>query len=229
VKGLLGIGLPTIAISMMSQVIEPRLAIIMTIIPMFASNLWQVYRSGNIIRTIRKYWVFSLALSVTILFTSTYSKSVSSDGILIALGSVIITYAVLGLLKWAPKISARHDSKAQAGFGTTAGLLGGFTAIWAPPLIIYLTSRDTPKEEFIRATGLLITLGSAPLIIGYMQNGLLTSDLSVSSSLMVFPALFGFLIGEYLRKYIAAEKFSAIILVIFAVMGTNLIYRGFTG
>lgn len=226
IKGALGIGLPTIAISMMSQIIDARLAITMTIIPMFASNLWQVYRSGNIIKTIRKYWIFSCALAAAILFTSIFSKSVSSNIILIVLGCVIITYAILGLLKWAPKIAQQHDGKAQAGFGITAGLLGGFTAIWAPPLIIYLTSRQTPKEEFIRATGLLITVGSTPLILGYTQNGLLTSELALSSSLMVVPALLGFLIGEYLRKYIAAEKFSAIILALFALMGANLIYRG---
>ncbi|UTW55064.1 sulfite exporter TauE/SafE family protein [Kordiimonas sp. SCSIO 12610] len=227
IKGLIGIGLPTIAISLMSLVIDARLAITLTIIPMFASNIWQVYRGGKILETLRKYWIFSTLLIISIFCTALISRSVSSDIILIILGSVVTIYAILSLLKWAPRIAAQHDPHAQTGFGLAAGILGGFTAIWAPPLIIYLTSRQIPKDEFIRATGMLITVGSTPLLFGYVQNGLLTPELATTASLMTIPVLIGFIVGEFLRKYISTAKFHTIVLSIFAVMGANLVYRGF--
>lgn len=227
IKGLIGIGLPTIAISMMSLIIDARLAITLTIIPMFISNLWQVYRSGEIWETFQKYRVFSALLIISILISALSSKTIPSNFILIILGTVITVYAILSLLKWTPHISERYDIHAQAGFGMIAGILGGFTAIWAPPMIIYLTSRQTPKEDFIRATGMLITIGSIPLLIGYIQNGLLTKDIALSATFMIIPVLIGFAIGEHLRRYVSAQKFLKIVLCIFTIMGINLIYRGF--
>lgn len=226
IKGLIGIGLPTIAISLLSLVIDARLAITLTIIPMFASNVWQVFREGRIRETLKRYWIFSTILIVSILTTALFSRVIPSNIILIILGAVVTTYAILSLLKWTPQIADKYEAHAQAGLGLAAGLLGGFTAIWAPPLIIYLTARQTPKDEFIRATGMLITIGSIPLLIGYVQNGLLTSDLVATAGMMVIPVLMGFIAGEYLRHYISTAKFHIIVLGIFAVMGTNLIYRG---
>ena len=227
IKGLIGIGLPTIAISMMSLVVDARLAITLTIIPMFVSNLWQVYRIGVIWATFLKYKVFSALLIISILISALSSKTIPSDIILIILGPVITVYAILSLLKWTPYIDKKHDNYAQTSFGLIAGILGGFTAIWAPPMIIYLTSRQTPKEDFIRATGMLITIGSIPLLAGYIQNGLLTKDMAISSTLMIIPVLIGFAIGESLRRYVPAQKFLTIVLCIFTVMGITLIYRGF--
>ncbi len=226
IKGLIGIGLPTIAISLLSLMIDARLAITLTIIPMFVSNVWQVFRGGKIQETFKRYWIFSTILIVSILTTALFSRAIPSNIILIILGAVVTIYAILSLLKWTPHIAGEYDAHAQAGSGLAAGLLGGFTAIWAPPLIIYLTARQIPKDEFIRATGMLITVGSIPLLIEYIQNGLLTSKLATTSGIMVMPVLIGFITGEYLRRYISTTKFHTIVLGIFAVMGTNLIYRG---
>jgi len=45
VKGMLGIGFPTAAVSLMAQVTDARTAITLVIMPMLVTNIWQVYRS----------------------------------------------------------------------------------------------------------------------------------------------------------------------------------------
>jgi len=49
VKGALGIGLPTISISILAQFTDPRVAIALLLLPAIVSNTWQVYRGGQIV------------------------------------------------------------------------------------------------------------------------------------------------------------------------------------
>jgi hypothetical protein len=69
VKGLVGIGLPTAAISMLTMVIDPRTAIAMGLGPIIASNAWQIWTMGDLRGAISRYWVFAIALGVSVFLT----------------------------------------------------------------------------------------------------------------------------------------------------------------
>ena len=228
IKGIIGIGLPTISIALISQFTDPRTAIALVMIPMLMTNVWQVYRSGKIIETFRQYWVFALILCISIFSAAQFSAEISTHIILTLLGCIIIIYALTGWLKIAPKIPAKYDRYSQVFFGLLSGILGGFTAIWAPPMIMYLTSKNLSKDEFVGATGLLITLGVIPLILGYWQNGLLTSSVAITSSIMIIPALLGYILGEFLRPHLPTKQFYNLVMLLFCTMGVNLIIRGFS-
>ena len=62
IKGVAGIGLPTASIALMTLVLDPRTAIALVMFPMVGSNLWQLLRSGQIVRTAKRYWLFALIL-----------------------------------------------------------------------------------------------------------------------------------------------------------------------
>ena len=87
--------------------------------------------------------------------------------------------------------------------------MGGLTAVWAPPLAIYLAARQADKDEFVRASGLLILLGSLPLAASYVAQGLMTGWLALLSGAMILPALIGFTAGEALRARLSPERGSA--------------------
>jgi len=104
-------------------------------------------------------------------------------------------------------------------------VLGGLTAVWAAPIVIYLVSRRTEKEEFIRATGLLITFGSIPLIFGFWSNGIFSQDEATLSAFLIIPALLGFRLGEAIRRRLPVERFAATVQGFFLLMGLNIIRR----
>ncbi|MEM7239977.1 MAG: sulfite exporter TauE/SafE family protein, partial [Pseudomonadota bacterium] len=70
IKGTVGIGLPTAAVGMMSQVIDPRAAISLVVLPSLLSNAWQIIRAGGFLAALRRYWVFLVCLSGLILMVS---------------------------------------------------------------------------------------------------------------------------------------------------------------
>ena len=94
-------------------------------------------------------------------------------------------------------------------------------------MVVYLVSRRIEKDDFVRASGVLLFIGSVPLLFGYWQNGLMTRDLAVMSMAMIVPTLLGFSVGEAIRRRMDATRFQKLILFIFLLMGLNLIRRSF--
>jgi uncharacterized membrane protein YfcA len=150
----------------------------------------------------------------------------ASDELLMGvLGAVVLIFVAINITSWAPRIADTWDRSAQIGFGGGAGLLGGLTSIWLPAIMIYLLARDTSKEEFVRATGLLLFTGSLPLFAGYISTGLLTGPLALLSLALIVPTWAGMALGARLRGKLSEDAFRKVLLGVFALIGLNLIRR----
>lgn len=229
VKGTVGLGLPTTAIGLMTLVVAPRTAIVMTLLPMLLANAWQVFRMGGILATARRFGVFGVTLMLGVGVTTLLAAQASDRLIYGMLGGVIVLFATVNLAVTVPPLPARFDRPAQVVFGILAGIMGGITAVWAPPMAIYLTAMQVPKDDFVRATGLLIFLGCLPLVWGYWVTGQMTGPLMGLSALMMVPTLLGFSLGERLRRGMDQARFRKVFLWIFLILGLNLIRRAIWG
>lgn len=226
IKGTVGIGLPTASVGLMTLVVEPRMALPLVIFPSLLSNGWQVWRVGGLWATLRRFWIYIACLMVTIGVVSlTLTASVSTETLLLVLGLVIILFS-LSSLTWSPPfLPARLDRAGQIVSGVASGALGGLTAIWAPPMVTYLMARRVEKDEFMQATGVMIFMGTLPLIYGFWQVGILTGPSAGLSLGLTIPAIVGFTIGEVIRRHLDAERFRTAVLVVFLLMGLNLLRR----
>ena len=98
IKGLIGIGLPTAAVGILSQVIDPRVAIALMVFPSLISNAWQVWRMGGLAGALRRYWVFLVMLCGMILAWSVLvTGSVPTETLMLVLGCVICKRPVKSL------------------------------------------------------------------------------------------------------------------------------------
>ena len=226
VKGTTGIGLPTAAVGMMSQVIDPRQAIALVVFPSLLSNAWQMWRSGGVGEVLRRYWIYIGCLMGLIAVVSvTLTAQVETGTLMIILGCVVMLFSVSSLVWSPPFLPERFDKAGQVVAGIASGLLGGLTAIWAPAMVTYLMARRVAKDDFVAATGVMIFAGTLPLIGGFWTSGLITGASSGVSLALTLPALAGFAIGEALRRRLDAELFRTVVLLVFLVMGLNLIRK----
>lgn len=226
VKGTTGIGLPTAAVGMMSQMIDPRQAIALVVFPSLLSNAWQMWRSGRVGEVLRRYWLYILCLmSLIAVVSATLTAAVETEVLILVLGCVVCLFSVSSLA-WAPPfLPERWDRVGQAVAGVASGVLGGLTAIWAPAMVTYLMARRVEKEAFVAATGVMIFAGTLPLIGGFWSAGIITGPSAGVSVLMFLPALAGFTLGEALRRRLDAARFRKVVLLVFLVMGLNLIRK----
>lgn len=227
VKGVLGIGLPTISISMLAQFVDPRVAIAFLLLPALITNMWQIYRGGQIKRSALKLWPFVITMAVVMFISSLFAARASTKVLVLGIGIMVVLWTITSLIKSPPRIPVHLDRPVQFFLGAVAGAMGGLTAMWSPPMVIYLLSTKCDKEDFVRFTGFLILCGTVPLTIGYLLNGLLDKKLAIASLMMIVPTLIGFTIGEYLRRFLGGQQFQKAVLVVFCLMGLNLIRRSF--
>lgn len=225
IKGLTGIGLPTAAIAFMTLFLDPRTAIALVLFPMVGSNLWQMIRGGEIRQSIKRYWLFSCILLAGVAATAFGTQNASDRVLLLALGIVVLIFVAITWRNLIPPLPAAYDKYAQVGFGLLAGIIGGMTAAWGPPMAMYLTTKRVDKDEFVRATGFMITMGSLPLVYAYIQLGFMTGPLAIISVAMLVPTLMGFSLGEVLRRRLSAEAFRNALLIAFVLLGLNMIRR----
>lgn len=227
IKGTVGIGLPTVSVGMMTQFVPPHTAIAVVVLPLLFSNFWQVYRARIGLDALRDYWPLILCMVVSLWLTTFFTVRVSADVLLGVIGTAIVIFAATSLARTPPQLSPGRNPVAQTIAGISAGIMGGFTSIWAPPIVTFLIARRASNEEFIRATGLILFIGGIPLAAGFWQTGLLNSETGPLSALMILPTLLGFTIGEAVRKRLHPDRFRAVLLWVFLLMGVNLLRRAF--
>ncbi|MDX1738616.1 MAG: sulfite exporter TauE/SafE family protein [Alphaproteobacteria bacterium] len=223
VKGAIGIGLPTTAMSLMLLFFAPEIALGIVILPIVFTNGQQFFSTPNKKLTIREYWPFAAWSMVTILLVSLYALEASIDYLRLIIAITILLFCLSQIFRLDFKFVRSHDKLSQAGFGIVAGICGGLTSIWAPPILIYTISKGVKKEEFVAAAGFLIFVTSIPLLGGLMAAGIMTSNVVMASLLCVGASTLGFLIGAKIRIYINENTFRYLLLGFFSIAGIRLL------
>src|SRR5471030_971601 len=99
VKGILGQGLPTVAIGLLSLIISPGEAAALVVIPALITNIWQAWFGPSLLPLIRRLWPTLLAS-----FVGTFVATALGLGLLTpeaaALASKVLVVALIcyGLL-----------------------------------------------------------------------------------------------------------------------------------
>ena len=230
VKGTLGIGLPTAAVSLMAQATgDTRAAIALAIVPMILTNGWQVHRAGGARETWRRFRTLAIVSVAGIAAVGLFAARVPTPVVTLALGAAVSLFALVSLARELPRVPERLDGAAQLVAGLASGLMGGLAGVWAPPIVVYLHGIGLDKEGFVRASGLLLALGSATLAASYAANGLLDARHALAGLALVAPALAGFALGERVRARLSGIAFRRAVLLFFLVMGLNLVRRALLG
>ncbi|MDC1121415.1 sulfite exporter TauE/SafE family protein, partial [Alphaproteobacteria bacterium] len=194
VKGFLGIGLPAAAMAFLTLVMDPTIAISLLTLPIIFTNVMQYARCENPRPIARKYWVFALAIIVSIFITSFFILSYPKTMLTISIGLAMIAFSLTQMTGARLPIGSGYGW--HVGVGLFSGVLGGLSSIWSPPVAMYLLARDVDKSEFIGATGFLFLAGSLPLAAGLALAGVLTIDTVLHSLMGLIVVLVGFRIGE---------------------------------
>ena len=224
IKGFLGIGLPPAAMVILTLVVETPIAISLLTLPIIFTNLFQYLGCKSRVEIAKKYWLFGASIMASIFFTSFFIMTFPKSIISVTIGVAMISFSLSQML--GAKISFGASSIWHIAIGTFAGVLGGLSSIWSPPIAMYLLARNVSKAEFIGATGFLFLVGSVPLAIGLSFAGVLTIDTVLHSLIGLIVVLLGFWLGKWLRGYVRQDSFRRIVLWAFLIMGSRLIAIG---
>ncbi|MER9584667.1 sulfite exporter TauE/SafE family protein [Mesorhizobium sp. M0276] len=224
VKGVVGMGLPTVAMGLLAVTMPPPQAAALLLIPSLVTNLWQLLTGPSFGGLCKRLWTMMAGIVLgTVagagLLTGAHT-GVASEG----LGAALVLYAVFGLAKAGFSTPARHEVWASPLVGVATGLVTGATGVFVIPAVPYLQSLRLEKEDLIQALGLSFTVSTAALAIGLFRTGALTSPTAqlAGSVVALAPALAGMFAGQALRQKMSVETFRMVFFVGLLALGVYL-------
>ncbi|PRY19857.1 hypothetical protein CLV78_11721 [Aliiruegeria haliotis] len=227
VKGAVGFAMPMIMVSGLASFLSPELALAALILPTLVTNYQQAFRDGFAAawRAIRARRVF-LSVGAVCLVASAQLVTVLDERVLFALiGVPIVLFGVVQLVGVDISISEGRRLPVEVALAACAGVVGGVSGVWGPPLVLLLTAMGTPKAEQVRTQGVAFGLGAALLTMTHLQTGVLNASTVPLSAAMVVPALIGMRIGQKVHDRLDQRKFRNATLVVLVVAGANLLRR----
>ena len=94
------------------------------------------------------------------------------------------------------------SARTEAIVAAFAGFIGGFSGVWGPPTVAYLTALNTEKSEQMRVQGVIYGMGAVALTAAHVTSGVLRAETLPFSVAMVIPAVTGLLVGQALHDRI---------------------------
>lgn len=227
VKGVIGIGLPLLLVPLTAQFLDLPVAVALLSVPMVATNLGQAMEGG---RTLPAVWRLAPILGALVLGTLVGVHlliSVAKRTLEIGVGASFVLLSVT--LLCLPRIRVKRGAEPWAGplVGLIAGVLGGVTAMFGPPLIAYQIGLGIDPNTFVKHMAILALTGTATLLLALGGSGSLSgTDLLVSAAAIV-PIQVGMPIGRWLRGRVPPVLFRAAVLCALAGAGLDMLHRAF--
>jgi hypothetical protein len=225
VKGVIGFGLPLVAMSLLSSVIPVDVALALLVLPIVSTNLWQGLQGGYFMAIARRFWSMIAMLGVGIFVGASIVAGIDDRTLFLVIGMAIVVF--VGFSVWQPRFVL--DDKTVRWLspivGFLSGVIGGISTIYGPPMLIVLTSLRLPKDFFVAAVGVVLFSGSIFLTIAFSSVKILTADLVLPSALSALPVFAGMYAGRVLRNRIPQEGFRRVILLSLFLISLNLIRR----
>ncbi|MEM9716388.1 MAG: sulfite exporter TauE/SafE family protein [Pseudomonadota bacterium] len=228
-KGVVGIGLPAFLIGTMSLFLEPRDVILIILFPIMLTNIRQGLIGEPLADVFVRYRILALVSAIVIFGVAFFAGQVPTNILLIVVGAAVTFFGVSSLLGGVPRLPDAYVSVGQTVTGIVSGILGGLTAIWGPPIAMYLMARDVSKAEFVQVTGMLFSVGAIFMGLGVFIAGEMTWRSAFQSALMLPIVFGGMFIGEAIRDRLNRDLFYKLVLIGFFLIGLNLIRKGIFG
>lgn len=227
VKGVAGMGLPTVAMGVLSAIMPPISAASLLVIPSFVTNFWQLFTGPNFVALIKRLWVMMLGIMVGTLAGSWLLISANTVYASVGLGAALVIYAVHGLFVKPLSVPARFERPLSPVIGLTTGLINGGTGVFTLPAVPYLQALGLSKDDLIQALGLSFTVSTIALAAGLARGGAFHLENISLSALAVIPALLGMRVGTAVRERISAATFRRWFLILIAILGLELAVHPF--
>jgi uncharacterized protein len=222
IKGVIGLGLPTVSVGLLAVVMPPSHALAIVIVPAIVTNIWQTFVGPYLRDIIRRLWPLMAGTVVGIrlnagMLTGPYARYGS-----IVLGVLLVIYAIVGLTKFSFKV-ARSDEKWIGGIvGVITGAVSAATGVQVIPSMPFMQAIGMEKDELVQALGVFFTVATLALAFNLTSAGLLDASTALPGVVAMACAFTGMFIGQAVRTRMRPEAFRHWFLIAMIFLGLYL-------
>ena len=227
VKGVTGMGLPTVAMGLLGSALSPVAAASLLFVPTLVTNVWQIIAGPSLGRIVRRLWPLMLGVVVATVAGAALLVRVEPRWSGMALGVALILYAVYSAFAPQFRVPASKESWLSPLVGAVSGVVTGATGVFVMPAVPYLQSLGLDRDELVQALGLAFTVSTISLTSGLLVHGAFGVQQLGLSALAIAPALAGMWLGQKIRGRISAKAFRLCFLGFLLLLGIELATRPF--
>ncbi len=223
VKGVIGLGLPTISLALLTVALGLPEAMNLLLVPSAATNLWQAVVGGNGKALLRRLWPFLATAAATVWIGAQALTRADLSHLSALLGVLIVVYATVSLTGFRLTLSDRQAARAGPWAGSVNGILTGMTGSFVFPGVLYLQAIGLSRDELVQAMGMLFTVSTLALAAAHGGTGLLAADLCLLSTAALLPAIIGMALGQRIRKGLSEDVFRRVFFFSLLVLGLYIV------
>ena len=224
VKGVIGMGLPTVSIGLLGLLITPIQAAAILVVPSLVTNIWQAAVGGGIFKLVQRMWPLLAGICMGTLFGVLL---LPHDGNGRQSGSAS---------RWRPmpagagkgQFSVPRHAETWLGLlmGTATGAITVATGIFVMPGTPYLQALAFERDKTVQALGVSFTTSTITLALALAHAGEVQRSLILPSLVALGAALVGMVLGQLVRSWIKTETFRLCFFIGLLLLGTHLALRG---
>jgi uncharacterized membrane protein YfcA len=216
VKGVTGMGLPTVAVALLTLRMSPLEAAALLIVPSSITNVWQLSAGPALYPLWRRFrWLLLAVCAGT--GCAPFLGAASWSGAV--LGLTLSGYGVLGLGGWRMQVPPRAERWAGPLAGAATGVMAGATGVFVMPVAPYLQALNLNKDDLIQAMGMAFTISTLALAAMLAARGQWHAAAAANSLLALAPAVAGMQLGQWLRGRMQPAVFRRCFFIALLVLG----------
>ena len=223
VKGVVGLGLPTISLALLAAVLGLKEAMVILLIPSLITNVVQALTGGRLYELTKRLWTFLLSLCFLTWFSTGVLIIADSNLLTIGLGLVLLLYCGSFFSKIKIPKPGKNEKWLSPLMGGLTGVSTGLTGTFVVPGILYLQSMQLKRHALVQAMGLSGSVATISLGVSLGGRGVLDHSLVIISCAMVIPALIGMWLGTRVRSKIDELLFRKLFFVSLSAIGVWII------
>ena len=222
-KGVVGMGLPLVAIPIVALALPVAKAIPLMLAPGYIMNLIQVRQTWHARTSLLPWWPALVGITLGIIIGVQIATSAPESWVRGVLGTLVVVFVLMGFAKI--QLPHRFALNRVVGFGMggLTGLSGGLTGGFGATLAMYLLACRLEKDRFVWVIGVIMFVGVIVLTASLIHAGTFKVDQLAGTVAVLVPSWIGLTLGGLVRKKVSQRVFLNTAMAALLVMGVSLI------
>ena len=222
VKGVIGLGLPTVAMGLLATRMPPAQALAIVIVPAIVTNIWQTFVGPYLRDITRRLWPLMIGTVIGILSGAGLMTGPYAPYGTVVLGILLVIYALLGLTKVRFSVSRPNEKWLGGIVGLVTGVISAATGVQVIPSMPFMQAIGMEKDELVQALGVFFTTATVALAFNLTGAGLLNATVALPGGVAMAAAFAGMYLGQVLRARMDADTFRRWFLIAMMLLGIYL-------
>jgi uncharacterized protein len=222
VKGVIGLGLPTVSMGLLVVAMQPSKALAIVIAPAIITNIWQTFGGPYLRDIIKRLWPLMLCTVIGSLMNAGAMSGPYAHFGTIGLGFLLVIYAVVGLSQFRLRVAPRNEKWVGGIVGLVTGAISASTGVQVIPSMPFMQAIGMEKDELVQALGVFFTVATLALSVNVSASGFLTASTAIPGGIALACSFVGMFVGQIVRSKMPTEAFRRWFLIGLILLGLYL-------